>query len=313
MNSAKNIDLDITNYNYEDLLKLFMMPYDFDENDLKRAKKIVLKMHPDKSQLSPEYFLFFSKAYKTIYSIYEFKNKTQKSEKLEDVKEYKEIVKIVPKKGDENSILLKKFLEENKMNDPKNFNKWFNEQFEKLNDKNDEDPDNKGYGEWLKSEEGLTDEIHVKKEDIGNEFNKRKKDLKSLIKYEGVQEMYANQLGATTLYGEEQGNYSSGLFDSINYQDVRQAHTETIIPISDEDYEQMPKYKNVNDYKHYRDAQSLEPLKESEATKILSNKNKQKEEESTKRAYYYAKEVEKNKEKTNTFWSALKQIGNGYL
>ena len=123
MSTLKDIDLDITNYNYEDLLRLFTMPYDFDENDLKRAKKVVLKMHPDKSHLSPEYFLFFSKAYKTIYSIYEFKNKTQKSEKLEDVKDYKEIVKIVPKKGDSNSIMLKKFLEDNKMNDPKNISK----------------------------------------------------------------------------------------------------------------------------------------------------------------------------------------------
>ena len=54
------IDLDITNYDYDELLNLFKLSYDFGEDDLKRAKKIVLKMHPDKSKLGPEYFMFFS-------------------------------------------------------------------------------------------------------------------------------------------------------------------------------------------------------------------------------------------------------------
>ena len=44
---------------------------------LKNAKQIVLKIHPDKSQLEPKYFIFFSGAYKRLYSIYEFQNKKQ--------------------------------------------------------------------------------------------------------------------------------------------------------------------------------------------------------------------------------------------
>ena len=34
-------------------------------------------MHPDKSKLDKSYFIFFSKAYKLLYSIYEFKHKNQ--------------------------------------------------------------------------------------------------------------------------------------------------------------------------------------------------------------------------------------------
>ena len=63
------LDLNIENYNLEDILNLFKIPSNFDENDLKNAKKMVLKMHPDKSSLAPEYFLFFSKAYKMIYQM----------------------------------------------------------------------------------------------------------------------------------------------------------------------------------------------------------------------------------------------------
>ena len=87
-NNEREMDLDMNNYTYDDLLSLFKLKYDFNETDLKNAKKIVLKMHPDKSRLAPKYFLFFSKAYKQVYSIYEFKNKTEKTEKMEDVKDY---------------------------------------------------------------------------------------------------------------------------------------------------------------------------------------------------------------------------------
>ena len=75
MEGFGSLDLNIDHYNLEDILHLFKISGDFDENDLKNAKKMVLKMHPDKSRLPPEYFLFFSKAYKMIYRIWEFKNK----------------------------------------------------------------------------------------------------------------------------------------------------------------------------------------------------------------------------------------------
>ena len=51
------------------------MPLDFNADDLRRAKKIVLATHPDKSKLDKEYFLFFSKAYKVLLEIYQFKSK----------------------------------------------------------------------------------------------------------------------------------------------------------------------------------------------------------------------------------------------
>jgi len=54
-----NQDLDISHYNLDDILNLFHIPMNFDENNLKMAKSIVLKTHPDKSKLDPKYFLFY--------------------------------------------------------------------------------------------------------------------------------------------------------------------------------------------------------------------------------------------------------------
>ena len=58
-----DVDLDLDNYELEDLLKLFKLDYDFNVNQLKQAKKIALKTHPDKSGLPNEYFIFFSKVF----------------------------------------------------------------------------------------------------------------------------------------------------------------------------------------------------------------------------------------------------------
>jgi hypothetical protein len=311
------VDLDINNYGYLELLSLFKLPHDYGEKELKDAKKIVLKMHPDKSKLGPEYFLFFSKAYKTIVQIYEFKNKSEKNVEKEGVKEYKELIHVVLKKGDDNSKALKKFIETNDMNDPTKFNKWFNEQFDRL--KPDVSGEDKGYGDWYKSDENVSD-LDSKtrtKEEIAHEFNKKKQELKSVVKYTGVQEWCASGLGASTLYGAEDasGEYNSDLFASNNnlvYQDLKQAHIESVIPVDNSDYESITKFRTVDDYQRHRDSdrRALAPLSEKEAARLLSEKEKSIEEAATKRAYYYAKQVEENEKKTNLFWAAIKRLSN---
>jgi hypothetical protein len=311
---SKAVDLDINNYGYAELLTLFKLDPDYGGEELKEAKKIVLKMHPDKSKLPSEYFLFFSKAFKTLVQIHEFKNKSEKKVDAKNMKEYKEMIKIVPKKGDENSRALKKFVESNDMTDPIKFNKWFNSQFEKVVPGLDDD----GYEEWFKNNQGLEED----NQDQNQSNNKKTKEeifalkkarAKSVIKYEGVQEMYANGLGASALYGSssEEG-FNSGLFDTLSYQDLKQSHIETVIPVSDEDYDLIPKFKTVDEYQRHRDSDraKLKPLSEKEATTHFANKERALEESATKRAYYYAKQVEENEKKTDTFWASIKQLTN---
>ena len=72
------MDLDIDNYNLNDVLNLFGLKHDFDEEQLKHAKRVALKTHPDKSGLDKNIFMFFVKAYNMLVSVYKFKNKTEK-------------------------------------------------------------------------------------------------------------------------------------------------------------------------------------------------------------------------------------------
>ena len=113
-----NFDFNIDNYDLEDLLNLFHLNYEFNEEDMKSAKTRALKTHPDKSGLKKEVFLFFMKAYKMLESIYEFKMKRIKCAKNISYENEK-------MESDKKRLLLKK-LDGMKASE---FNKWFNSMF----------------------------------------------------------------------------------------------------------------------------------------------------------------------------------------
>ena len=167
--TLNSLDLDLDHYSLEDLYHLFNINGGYlSEESLKLAKQIVLKMHPDKSQLDAKYFLFFSKAYKRLFSIYEFQNKSTK-------KQYKDEEFF----DESNKNILNNMFEKNKeFKDPKNFNSWFNQVFEKHRLEN---PIEHGYGDWLKSDEGfISVNENVTKGNMNEVFEKKKKKIQAL-------------------------------------------------------------------------------------------------------------------------------------
>ncbi len=68
------MDLNIQNYNLDDCLNLFKLKKNYNEEDIKIAKKMILAIHPDNSNLNISYYNFFSKAYDKIYENYTKKN-----------------------------------------------------------------------------------------------------------------------------------------------------------------------------------------------------------------------------------------------
>ena len=159
------IDLDINNYSLEDILNLFRLEYDFNENDLKNAKLSALKTHPDKSGLDKKYFLFFRKAYNLVNQIYKYKNK--KFSNIGNIK-YKDLDMVmsddVSKKATE-KVLDGKSVDE--------FNVWFNKIFMevKLRDEDNDD----GYGDWLISNDDIEDINVSNKNEFEAKFNKKNK------------------------------------------------------------------------------------------------------------------------------------------
>jgi len=299
------LDLDINNYELDDILNLFQIPSNFNEADMKRAKQKVLKLHPDKSKLPAEYFLFYSKAYKVLHSVHQFNNKS--SNKTLNTDDY------VPldTAEEDKKLALNQFFDKNtKLKNSNNFNQWFNQQFEK--NKIENESESSGYGEWLQSEENIEKEKKITSmAAMGEEFGKKKAEVRSMILHQDINDSYYNQsVNVSTLAGDIPDNYSSGLFSSVPYQDLKQAHVESVIPVTDEDYNNVPKFKNVNEYVSYRNTQDTTPLSERQALNYLHNKEKLEDTASSKRAYELAKQTELAKEKNKDFWGGIMKIKN---
>jgi hypothetical protein len=295
--SLNNLDLDLDNYSLEDLYKLFNIPQQqLNETTLKNAKQIVYKMHPDKSQLDPKYFRFFSSAYKRIFNIYEFQNKST-NKKIMDEEYYDE----------SNKNVLNNMFESNKsLKDPKNFNNWFNEKFEKHSKDVLDDDSKKGYGDWLKTDQGLysVDE-NITKSNMNDAFERQKKQIQSLTVYQGISDSFSSFSGS--LLGDQSDNFT-GSNGALGYTDLRQAHIESVIPITQEDYERMPKYKSLSEYKARRDTVDVTPLSKQESERMLLDRERNLDKQSAALAYKYAQQSERMKQNNQSFFTDIRQI-----
>ena len=113
--------------------------------------------------------------------------------------------------------------------------------------------------------------------------------------------MYSSSFGASLLNGGDN-------FTSDNYTDLRQAYTETLIPVTQDDYEKMHKFNNISEYKAHRDKVDTTPLTKEEGERKLLSQKQQMDQESAALAFKYAQEAEKAKQKQSSFWGDIKQL-----
>lgn len=291
-----DLDLDITNYDYEDILKLFELSKNFDVEDLKNAKKKVLASHPDKSGLDKSYFLFFSSAYKILFSIYNFR---EKHSSLTNFNNYND--NYSAEKDEINEELIHKLINSKSK---KEFNSWFNTQFESFKISNDYEKT--GYGDWLNETNDEQATLCKDLSSMNKIIEEKKKTLRSsmLVKKQEISEF--NNTHYCDLTNSKPEDYSSGLFSKFQYEDLKKAHNESLIPVTNEDY--ISKYSSLEDIRLKRAGQSLTPLQEHEAKTYL---NKSKEHEnalSSMRAYNLLKQDEVSRQQNERFWSNLKRL-----
>jgi hypothetical protein len=96
----------------------------------------------------------------------------------------------------------------------------------------------------------------------------------------------------------------------LQYEDLRKAHTETVVPVTLEDYNNVKKFNNVNEYTAHRNTQNIEPLSDIQAREYLSNKERYQEKESTERAYKLAQQLEETQKKQANYWASMRYINN---
>ena len=292
------MDLNIHNYDLNDLLTLFKLPFHFKENDLKEAKKIVLKTHPDKSGLDKEYFLFFSQAYKYLLKIHQLRQSSTTTNTEYDKDELW---------SNEHSVLIDGKIKTMSQED---YADWFNSTFEKmrLRDESEET----GYGDWLKSDDDLVSEKVTSTNQMNEYIQNKKKELRALVVHNDFQDMNTSNGGQFDLVREIPGNYGSSMFDKLQFEDVRKAHCESVIPVTEEDFHNRKKYTNIDQLNRERTQDMVQNSDKwlSSHESMLKNAQSQDEDINIQRAYKLMNQDEMIRENHEKFWSDLKRIKN---
>ena len=330
----KKIDLNIDNYSLEDILSLFNIDYNFDENDMKNAKKIVLQSHPDKSNLDKEYFLFFTKAYKYLFFIYDFrKKKYEKDNNVNDnnvndnnlnhnnvnhnnvnhnnvndniIINNNKYTNIISDEERKNNYELLKNTKEVKSN----FNEWFNKMFDEHNLDTEYKKD--GYGEWLNDDNNFKMYQNCNNVSRMNETIREIKDNNySVVKREDFDDNMSRINNAADLLNDKLDDYSSAeIFSKFGYNDIKKAHNESLIPVSESIKRQ--EFNSIGEYEIFRKQEQLKNKNYTleESKNILNNKKNNLNIIDNQRAFKLAKQDEEIEKMNNIFWSKIKLLNS---
>jgi hypothetical protein len=267
-------NLNINMYSLEELLGLFDLTYELDMEGVKRAKKKVLMLHPDKSRLSSDYFIFYKRAFEVIVQFYEEKTRQNRAVPTEEVK-YSPMNTSQQKSKQVNEVIknMKKSEFQNK----------FNEMFEQ-NMKTAPDPKR---NEWFNKEDPIFDiNEKVSTQNMGQVFDTIKQRNMGMVQYKGVQSL--NSGSGTNIYDDEDDNsyVVCDPFSKLKYDDLRKVHKDqTVLAVSEKDFQKVPQYSSVDHFMRERGNQNLTPLEKTQAEKMMEMQQKEHEKMIMKKQY----------------------------
>lgn len=304
-----SLELDINKYDLDDLLKLFQLSSDFTSQELKESKSIVYKVHPDKSGLDKRYFLFFSKAYKTIYNLYELRRGNDSQ--ITDEDKYIDIIKCAnSQEFDSNLKQLNKHKEFSEIKkNPISFNNWFNKLFEQT--VVDEDESEAGHGSWLASKDIDIEVAKTPSEMMTLIENKkriiREKQLTIYNNYEAIQSNTGERLIKTNGIT----NNTTDIFSKLQYDDVRDVYENGVIPITNDDFINRAKFKNeyeLNNSRTIDDVQSNKYI--INHTEIMNTMEESDRHTNMSRMYDLIKQDELNRKQSDKMWGSINRLEN---
>lgn len=303
-----NHNLNINTYSLDELLGIFDLKYHITIEDLKRAKKKVLMLHPDKSKLPPDYFLFYKKAFDIVCQFYENQNKqnadiSSKNSAYVPIKAptsaVQQVSKVIEKMGE------------------KGFQDKFNELFEK-NMAKKQDPDKNA---WFKNDEPAYHiDTHINTKNMGEVLENIKQKNQGMVKYTGVQSLYSGgQPGpGAGLYDDDDDDVrdayvSCDPFSKLKYDDLRKVHKDqTVFSVSEADFAKVPKYASVDQYNRARAETAGKPLEKTEAEALLANREREMQEKMMQKQYQSNLRTMEYEQKNKNVMASFLYLDNGF-
>ena len=284
-----NHHLDVQKYSFQEILALFHLDKcaKITAEDMKRAKTIVLRMHPDKSQLSPEYFLFYKRALDVVADFYQEQIRTQQTVPQTNP------VYVPQGKGisiggvqDETNEVIQKAIP--KM-ESKEFQKTFNRLFDENMLNKEKQKQDQERNQWFSQDNPIENlelrgDVHHKIEQI-----KQAQQTQQMTKYRGVQMLNMSGVAVGELYENDSDNshyLTTDPFSKLKYDDLRKVHKDqTIFSVSESDINKIPQFNSVDHLKRERGSQNMTPLGKKEASQLLDNQQQQHKEQLLRHEY----------------------------
>lgn len=301
-----NHNLDIHSYSLEELLGLFDLNYQLSVEDMKRAKKKVLMLHPDKSRMDAKYFLFYKKAYEIIYQFYH--NQQKQNQTIPTQKAV-----YVPSDDQHHETTSKKINDQiGKMEDGA-----FQNKFNKLFEENMATQPDPNQNAWFKDEKDVFDipQGEVNAGNMDSMFHQIKEKNNHIVKYQGVQDMMQAQ-GGSSFYddddNENQNTYvSSDPFGKLKFDDLRKVHKdETVFSVSENDFQHVQTYGSVDEFNRARSQQDMNPMGEKQATQYFQSIEEQQKQAQMKKEYQAKLRSNQYEDKNKAVLASFLQIKN---
>ena len=218
--SLTDLDLDLDNYEYEDITNLFNVPTLYSIEDMKRAKQIVAQTHPDKSGLDTKYFIFFKKAFQVLADIYKHRVREEKTHET-----------VVAERGDgDDGRATAPF----KYPTGKGFARWFNDMYDESVGGTAVATTTTGYGDWMKSDDGINVSHEGKSFTEMNDIIRENKRGSQITTTSHPEAMMSGG-GSFEELGVVGGKINHrGAVGNIAYDDVKHAYSNTVIDVCED-------------------------------------------------------------------------------
>lgn len=290
-------NLDLNSYTLDEIFALFDLSYDLTEENMKKAKKKVLMLHPDKSRLPSTYYLFYKKAYEVILDLYRSQNKINAKQPSQMV--YTPINTIdIPKEQ-----VLK--------TDMKDFQQKFNSIYDETMAKK---IDPSKY-EWFKKD---ADEDYGKKKvnpkNMGEALETLKQKQQTLTVYRGVQEI--RPTGLTSFYDDDEddntqtGYIECDVFCKLKFDDLRKVHRDQVVTgITESDLANVQTRK-MDSYAQSREKSMGQAMSKAQSESLFEQQRKMQMEEIMRKQQRDIMLQKEYEEKQKRVAAAFLRIGN---
>jgi len=316
MNTPSNPhNLRIENYTFDELLGLFeLKSYDITLDQLKTAKKRVLMLHPDKSRLAPDYFLFYKKAFEIVVQFYESQNRQNQVINENTTKYTPMQTNDHGKKAGQN---IKQVISKIPTD---TFQNKFNELFEQNGMVARPDPNR---NQWFQDEmpvfQDVPEQGQVSAKNMGQVFDtiKQNQSFTMVQQYHGVQEMQSTMGGGSASFHDDQeedaqNHYiSSDPFSKLKFDDLRKVHKDqTVFAVSERDFAKVQTYGSVDEFNRARAQHSYDPLAEDKAKQLLAQQEQAYKEAMMRKEYATKLRTKEFEEKNRNVMASFLQLKN---